>query len=214
MLWASRRISASRPLPALLLFILIWIQSSPDKCMASPFLFSWNLLSNPRPSPFAPTGSSGTGGDRPRVWLLAGLANGSWDSWGWLLSCAGSYPNVQPISNTVVPSDGKRVCARQREAGRNLQYPSLSSRCVWHHVLCIHWISCWQSCSWRHLSCSRVPGGQGWKYFRQALPSACQGEEVEKKFVRHQEGSWCLICITNLEKSNTGVFKEVLRRGF
>ena len=111
-------------LPALLLFILSWIHSSPDKHMASPCTCKRNLLLHLGPFPLAPTGSSGSESVRHQTVCCSNTG-----SWGSLLqppaaAAQATTQMLQPSSNPAQPSVGKMVCTRQREG---MSFTSIST---------------------------------------------------------------------------------------
>ena len=109
-----------------------------------------NLLSHPGLSPSAPAGSSGSDSRRRRQLRITAAA------------CR-RRAGRKPSSNPAVPSVRKMVCARQREAGGNLSYPSLSLRSMYSLTIALVIL----------LSCSRVPGAQGWNVI-ECFPPCCR----------------------------------------
>ena len=72
-----------------------------------------------RPPRLCPGGSSGCDSWRRRQPRITASA------------CRCSAKMLQPSSKPVAPSVGKMVCARRREAGGNLSYPSVCSRAMY-----------------------------------------------------------------------------------
>ena len=83
-----------------------------------------NLLSHPVPPPLASAGSSGSDSRRRRQLRITAAA---------CRRRAGLYQNAAALEQPSgrAPSAWKMVCARCREVGGNLLYPSLSSRAIY-----------------------------------------------------------------------------------
>ena len=160
MLWTASNIPA--PVPAVLLFMLSWIHSSPDKCMAAIAVQLKSLFAS-LPLSYAPAGSSGS--------------NSWWQQQLKITAAACLPPPAQAATKMLQPTSNPAISLRRKVS---LRHPSESESASgnaseddtcsiqsWAYEPFICWISRWQysqaPCSWCSSSSSRVPCGQDWK---------------------------------------------------